>query len=218
MSAANSPEQGRGAFARQDNVAQETLALFDQWNTILSKWNKSINLVQRSSLEQFWTRHAADSWQVTDYIKGPISTAIDLGSGGGFPGLAVGIWLKQQGQGEVTLVESAGKKAAFLRTAAREMTLPVKIEARRAESLEPKPYDLITARAFAPLLPLLGYAERFYDENTQIVLLKGSSVPTEIEQAQSEFDFDYELFPSISDPQGYVLTLSRLRRLETTTG
>ena len=211
-------EQGRAAFARQDNVSRETLAAFDQWHAILSKWNKSINLVQKSSMEQFWTRHAADSWQVTDYIRGPVSTAIDLGSGGGFPGLAIGIWLKAQGQGAVTLVESAGKKASFLRTAAREMALPVTVEASRAESIEAKPYDLITARAFAPLLPLLGYAERFYGPQTQIILLKGSSVPTEIEQAKAEFDFDYTLFPSISDPQGYVLTLGQLRRKDNKTG
>ena len=210
-------EQGRASFARQDNVSHETLALFDQWNTVLSKWNKSINLVQRSSMEQFWTRHAADSWQVTDYIKAPISTAIDLGSGGGFPGLAVGIWLKLKRQGSVTLVESAGKKASFLRTAAREMALPVTVEAKRAESLEAKPYDLITARAFAPLLPLLGYVECFYGPETQIILLKGASVPQEIEQAKAEFDFEYNLHPSATDPQGYVLTLSHLRRRENQT-
>ena len=217
MPADNIAGQGRAAFARQDNVSPETLALFDQWNTILSKWNKSINLVQRSSMEQFWTRHAADSWQVIDHIKGPISTAIDLGSGGGFPGLAVGIWLKLQGQGMVTLVESAGKKASFLRTAAREMALPVSVEAKRAETIESKPYDLITARAFAPLLPLFGYAERFHGPKTQIILLKGASVAQEIEQAEAEFEFEYNLQSSVTDPQGHVLTVSRLRRRDNKT-
>jgi len=217
MAAGQTPEQGRASFARQDNVSNEILDQFDKWNTILSKWNKSINLVQRSSMEQFWTRHAADSWQVTDYIVGPIETAIDLGSGGGFPGLAVGIWLKLQGQGAVTLVESAGKKASFLRAAARNMALPVKVETERAEHLEPKPYDLITARAFAPLLPLFGYAERFYGPKTQIILLKGASIAQEIEQAQSAFEFEYRLHPSATDPQGYVMTSGHLRRRENKT-
>lgn len=204
--------QGRAEFAAQGNVSRETLGAFDIWHSLLVRWNASINLVQKKSLEQFWTRHAADSWQVTDYIPNNTIKAIDLGSGGGFPGLAVGIWLKQRGAGEVTLVESAGKKASFLRTAAREMGLPVNVEAKRAESLPSEAFDLITARAFAPLPRLLTYADRFSGPSTQLILPKGRQAPTEIEQAKSDFDFKFDSYPSISDPEGQILVLTDLKR------
>ncbi len=202
---------GRAVFAAQDNVSRETLAAFDIWFNLLTRWNASINLVQKTSLEQFWTRHAADSWQITDYIPDGTLRAIDLGSGGGFPGLAVGIWLKTQGKGGVKLVEAAGKKASFLRTAAREMDLPVNVAAKRAESLPNDPYNVITARAFAPLPKLLTYAERFTGPDTRLILLKGRQAPTEIKQARTDFDFNCDIFPSISDPEGHVLVLSDLR-------
>ena len=84
-------------------------------------------------MDDFWRRHALDSWQIWPHIPETASKFIDLGSGAGFPGLAMAIGCKAREQGDVTLVESAGKKTTFLRTVIRELSLPAFTSSERAE-------------------------------------------------------------------------------------
>ena len=197
-------------FAQEPGVTQEVLTDFDQWHDILTRWNAKINLVSQSALGDFWFRHALDSWQLTAHIPDSAKTILDLGSGGGFPGLALAMHCKHRGMGHVTLVESAGKKANFLRAVIRQLSLPASVEDARAENLEPKPYDIISARAFAPLPRLLEYAKPFWGESTKAVLLKGQSVNAEIYEAQEDWDLEFTLTPSQSDPEGSVLIVTNL--------
>ncbi|MGB6230791.1 MAG: RsmG family class I SAM-dependent methyltransferase, partial [Litorimonas sp.] len=92
---------GRDDFADESDVSHETLLAFDMWNRLLTRWNRSVNLVAQSTLSDFWGRHALDSWQVTRLMPKGAKTAIDLGSGAGFPGIALGIAFKDRNAGEV---------------------------------------------------------------------------------------------------------------------
>jgi len=199
-------------FARESDVSRETLADYQAWQALLLKWNRKINLVSPTALDDFWRRHALDSWQVWPYVPEKAKNFIDLGSGAGFPGLAIAMGCKAREKGHVTLVESAGKKTTFLRTVIRELTLPANATSERAEEIDPKPHDVITARAFAPLPRLFSYAQPFWGEGTIGLFLKGEAVQEELTLASKEWRYDVETIPSRSDATGCLLKITELRR------
>jgi len=184
---------------------------FQAWKDLLDRWNEKINLVSKAAIGDFWTRHALDSWQLWPLVPENTQSILDLGSGAGFPGLALAIGCKRAGQGHVTLAESAGKKANFLRTVIRELDLPAKVWADRAEKMPPQSFDLISARAFAPLPRLLTYAQPFWGQGTQALLLKGEKVHDELTQASESWIYHVYEFPSQSDSQGVILQISELQ-------
>jgi len=208
-------DYGRADFAAEDDVSRETLAAFDAWYALLSKWNRTINLVSPAAMSEFWERHALDSWQVVRHMPEGAKSAIDLGSGAGFPGIALGMAMADRGAGDVLLVESAGKKANFLRTVVRALKLPVTVSSERAENLPAKPYDVVSARAFAPLPRLLDYAEPFWGPKTVGIFLKGEGAGAEIEEARMRFAFDVQAHASRTSGGGKVLVMTGLSRLET---
>lgn len=197
-------------FAREPDVSRETFAAFQAWYGLLMKWNARINLVSSTAIEEFWERHALDSWQVWKHIPENAETIIDFGSGGGFPGIALAIGAQAKGKGRVTLVESAGKKANFLRAAIRELNLPASVQEGRAEDLEREFYDVISARAFAPLPKLLGHAEKHWGAKTIGLFLKGQGVNEELTDASKSWIYDVESFPSRSDASGVLLLVQGL--------
>lgn len=202
---------GAGDFAREPDVSRETFEDFQHWHSLLMRWNAKINLVSKSAIEHFWHRHALDSWQVWAHVPDSATRFIDLGSGGGFPGLALAIGCKHKAQGHVTLVESAGKKVSFLRTVIRELGLPAEVASQRAEVLPENVYDIVSARAFAPLPELLGYAERFWGAGTLGLFLKGQAVQEEIDAARKTRAFDVHMIPSRTDPDGVIVKLRTLK-------
>lgn len=202
-------------FAKVTGVSRETLQMYAEWENLLTHWNKSINLVQKGTLEQFWGRHAYDSAQICAHIPDQAKSCLDLGSGAGFPGLAVAIGLKQSGEARgahVDLVESNGKKCSFLRAVIRQLGLPAKVLQRRAENLPQTPYDVISARAFAPLPRLLDYAAPFWGTHTTGVFLKGRQYEGEIKQALYNYEFDTQVFDSLSSEDGKILVITGLKR------
>ena len=154
----------KDSFLSQTQVSRETLDKYEAWHSLLVKWNNRINLVAKSTLPEFWVRHALDSWQITPHFRDSDKVLLDFGSGAGFPGIAAAIALLGKDGSFVTLTESAGKKASFLRTTIRELSLPAQVHGGRIEDLKPFAADMITARAFAPLDRLLSYAEPFLTE------------------------------------------------------
>lgn len=197
-------------FADLPDVSRETFAHFQTYEALLAKWNNKINLVSPAAAKDFWGRHALDSWQLAALLPENYDTVLDLGSGAGFPGIAMAIACKVNGHGEVTMVESAGKKAAFLRTVIRELALPAKVWADRAEDMPTHPYDVITARAFAPLPRLLTYAHPFWGQRTTALLLKGQGVQEELTQAENSWIYNVTSTASRSGPTGVILQINGL--------
>jgi len=199
-------------FQEKTNVSRETLEKYKAWHRLLVKWNAKINLVAKSTLPEFWTRHALDSWQITPYLRETDKVCLDFGSGGGFPGLAVAIAQSNKAGSQVILTESVGKKASFLKTVSRELGLSAEIQSERIENLPDFPADVITARAFAPLERLLTYAEPFLTPTTQLLLLKGVAVDEELELARAQWTFESETVKSLSDEEGCILKLINVSR------
>ena len=200
-------------FARESNVSRETLEDYQLWHTLLLKWNRKINLVSPAALEEFWRRHALDSWQITPHIPSKAQNSLDLGSGAGFPAIAMAIDAKYRNTDHQNLmVESAGKKASFLRAVIRELNLPAKVTSERAEHLSAQPYDVISARAFAPLDRLFNYAQPFWGNETIGLFLKGENVDAEIAEAHKSWEYDVESIPSLSGATGCILKITGLRQ------
>jgi len=199
-------------FADHSNVPRGTLSDFIHWYGLLRKWNARINLVAPKEIDQFWRRHAYDSWQLNAHLPKKWDRLVDLGSGGGFPGLSLGIFSKQMGAGEVYLIESIRKKASFLKTVTRELGLPITVHAARIEAVLPLEADVLTARAFAPLPRLFDYATPHLKPTSVLILPKGESADKEIKDARAHWHFDVERFKSVTDPSASILRVMNLRR------
>lgn len=175
---------------------------------LLVRWQRTINLVAPSTLPQLWTRHVADSLQVQAAAPDALRW-VDLGSGGGFPGLVTAIVLADVADAHVHLVESDKRKAAFLRTAARETGAPATIHPIRIEAFTPEhraPVDAVSARALAALPILLELAEPFLAKGALGVFPKGESGATELTASGLDRRFTIEMRPSrLRDGSSLVL-------------
>ncbi len=205
---------GPAEFQRETGVSRETLDRFEQWRARLAEVNAHTNLVGRSTLEQFWHRHALDSWQVYQLAADAPRWA-DLGSGAGFPGLAIAFGLMGRGVPEpmVHLVESVGKKARFLSAVAEAAAAPVRVHPVRVEALAEIPeVDVVTARAMAPLPRLLGYVQPFVEKGAVALLPKGRNAKEELTLARKSWTFEAKVIPSHTDPEASILEIRGLHR------
>ncbi|HBK92033.1 MAG TPA: 16S rRNA (guanine(527)-N(7))-methyltransferase RsmG, partial [Parvularcula sp.] len=145
-------------FAAAFAVSAETMRRLEAYDACLLDWSVRHNLIARSTLEERWDRHFRDSAQLFALVPAQAKSLIDLGSGAGFPGLVLAAMGEARGL-EVTLVESIGKKAAFLTAAIEAMGIAnARVLPARIESLKVARPDVITARALANLPSLCGYA------------------------------------------------------------
>ena len=144
------------------------------YETLLRKWQAKINLVGPSTLDQIWWRHFADSAQLLAFAT-DARMWVDLGSGGGFPGLVLALLLKKTANAEVTLVESDSRKAAFLREVSRETSAPAVVLNQRMEALDIIRPDVVTSRALAPVASLTGAIRPWLDQGTTGLFLAGES-------------------------------------------
>lgn len=194
-------------------VSRETFQRLVLIVDLLAKWQKTINLVAPASLPQVWERHVADSLQLV--ALAPATTRwVDLGSGGGFPGLVVAAVLAERPQARVHLVESDTRKAAFLREAARQGALPVEVHAQRIEKAAPAlaaGCQVVSARALAALPKLLDLSAPFLAAGALGLFLKGKDVTRELTEAAKGWTLDIELAPSRTDADGRIVVVRSAR-------
>ena len=184
---------------------------------LLTEWQRTHNLVGRSTLDEVWTRHIADSLQLMEHAPANWREWVDLGSGAGFPGLVVAIASKEQSERHITLVESNAKKAAFLRTAIRETGVDATVANERIEVHAQKfgrKADVVSARALAPLPELVRLAEPYAKRDTPMLFLKGREYVHELKAASQSFDFDMIDSVSATDSEGRVLAIRNVRAKE----
>lgn len=203
-----------GCFPGSDRVSRETLERLRRHIDLLHKWNPTVNLVARGTLAEAWTRHVRDSAQALALAPDSPVHWLDLGSGGGFPGLVAAILLRELAPTcQVTLVESDGRKAAFLREAARVCDTNAQILIGRAETLAPQTADVVSARALAPLTDLCALAVRHLVPEGRAILLKGREHAAELQTARQQWAFTSTVRPSITDPAAAVVVLESLRHV-----
>jgi 16S rRNA (guanine527-N7)-methyltransferase len=205
--------RGPADFAAAFSVSRETIERLKTYESLLQRWQKTINLVAPSTLTQVWHRHFADSAQIVALAPPEPKSWIDLGSGAGFPGLVAAIMLPP-GKTRVTLVESDGRKAAFLREVARVVAVPVDILPERIEIAATRAslsgQQVVTARALAPLDALLTLAQPFFGPGTTAIFLKGRDAAVEVEVAEKKWKFDSTFVPSVTDADARLVIVRSL--------
>jgi len=206
-------EYGPAEFAAEFSVSRETNRKLEKLAALLQHWQRTVNLVGTASLARLWQRHIADSAQLVPLIPADARILVDLGSGGGFPGLVLAIMLAGRPGFRAHLIESDKKKAAFLAAAVGELGLPAEVHAVRIEFAPPFRADIITARACAPLPELFSYAARFWGPGTLGLFHKGKDCQRELTEARESWTFDAQFAPSRSDPSGTILMVRALERV-----
>lgn len=194
-------------YEDQLGVSRGTLDRLKIYKNLLEKWQKSINIVSRGTIDDFWNRHILDSLQISDYIIG--EKVLDIGSGGGFPGMVIAICTDFK----ITCIDSDTRKIVFLEEVARVTETSVEIIADRIENLKNTNFDTVCARGFAKLSALIPLVHK-YSRKSYGVFLKGKTVNEEIEEAQKKFKFKYELFPSKTNKSGNIIVVSEIEKIE----
>ncbi|MFZ2031223.1 MAG: 16S rRNA (guanine(527)-N(7))-methyltransferase RsmG [Vitreimonas sp.] len=210
---------GPEEFARDlgFHVPRETIQRLETHRRLLKDWSGRMNLVGPKELEAFWQRHALDSAQLVA-LAPQAKRWVDLGAGAGFPGLVVAAFVPGQPGAGVHLVESTGKKAAFLRAVTEGAGLPVKVFNQRIEDFGAGegPYEVVTARALAPLNRLIPYAKPILDRGAIGLFHKGADLDAELAAAKDVLGgalgskFRADVLESLSDPRGRIVRVTRV--------
>lgn len=202
------------AALRLTPVSRETESRLDCYLDLLRTWQAKTNLVSPSTLPSLWTRHISDSLQLLTLAPSAKSW-VDLGSGGGFPGVVLACALAENPGAVVHLVERNAKKAAFLREALRVTGAPGVVHLDDIGDIVDRiaePIDCVTARAVAPLHELIGYAERMVRRGARAFFLKGQDVEAELTAATKCWNIRPRLHPSVTGGQGWIVELDRIER------
>ena len=205
---------GRAEFERDLAVSHETAERLETYRALLAEWSARFDLIGPKELDRFWQRHAFDSAQLLSFAPGA-KRWIDLGSGAGFPGLVIACLLADTPGAEITLVESSTKKSGFLREVVRATETPVKVFAQRIEdftAMDRSRYDVVTARALAPLPRLIEHAKPILDRGAQGLFPKGASFDAELAAASKALragGFKADVLESKSDPRGRIIRITK---------
>jgi 16S rRNA (guanine527-N7)-methyltransferase len=192
-------------------VSRETIARLEQFAALVTKWTAHINLVSRQDARAIWSRHIVDSAQLFVATGRPVRHWADLGAGGGFPGIVIGLIAAELSPASrLTLVESDQRKATFLRTALREVGLAATVHAQRIENLDALGADVISARALTDLSGLIRLAVPHMSPDGILLFPKGRRADAEIAAARAEWTFDLGTQPSITDPEARILRIERI--------
>lgn len=209
----------RDAALTMFELSRAAIMRLDCFVDLLLNWQRRTNLIAPSTIPTLWTRHVADSLQLLDLVEAPLEKPrvwLDLGSGGGFPGIVIACALADVPGIQVHLVESNLKKAAFLREAVRATRAPGIVHAVRIEelarTLDGTRIDYVTARALAPLPDLLELAAPYLGPRGTGLFLKGRTAREELTLAEKSWTMTARLLPSATDPGGTLLILEALSR------
>lgn len=203
-----SPEWDEAAV--RAHVSRETGDRLALLAAELRRWQPIQNLVSPSTVENVWSRHIADSLQLAD-LAPDACTWVDLGSGAGFPGVVIAVATAERPRSHVHLIESNGRKCAFLRHAARATAAPVTVHHARIEAVAPGlagTADVVTARALAPLSKLLAWSQELLKSGALGLFPKGRDVAAELTEAENSWRFKAELLPSRTDSEARIVRVT----------
>ena len=193
-------------FTSQLNVSRETLDIFSVYGETLAKWQSKINLISGKTIDDVWKRHFLDCAQLHSLLPSGTKSILDIGSGAGFPGLVLAV----MGVKNVTLVEADSKKCLFLSEVVRRTGRHANIFNCRIEEFNGGYYDIITARALAPMDKLLSYINPHFGPRTKGIFLKGEQVNRELTKVKKQWKLKYKTIPSITSEGGSIIIVEKM--------
>lgn len=191
------------------NVSRETIEVLEQFQEMLLKWNAAINLISNDTAADTWRRHIADSIQVYNVVTQFEAEGhwVDIGSGGGLPGIVAAILDRNNSNFKFSLIESDKRKCAFLRQCGVEFGLNVAVYPQRIETVPIKNADVVSARALANLNRLISYAEDLSNGAGYYVFPKGKNWKSEIDDAKQNWCFDEKVIPSNTEENSAIVVI-----------
>ena len=196
------------------NVSRETMKKLSIFRAFLLEENQKTNLIAKSQKDKIWMRHIHDSLRILALLEGkePINI-LDIGSGGGFPGIPLAIATKNLDI-QYTLIESIKKKSAFLESARKLLDLSnVKVINKRVENLKNVEFDIITCRALAKLTQIFNYSHHLTKQNTIFLLHKGINIVDEINEATKCWFFEHELIKNKLEKNSFIVKINGLKKI-----
>ncbi|MDN5248636.1 16S rRNA (guanine(527)-N(7))-methyltransferase RsmG [Bartonella sp. TP] len=194
------------------NVSRETFEDLLYYEQEVLKWQKHINLISPNTVNDIWSRHILDSAQLYNYSKN-YDNCLDIGSGGGFPGVVLAILNKKKPKFHITLVEKLKKKTSFLQYIISTLALPAIAVAQRIENIaQQQKAQLVTARAVTQLTQLFELAEPIFANGAYALLQKGQNTEQELTQAYKNWTFDLKQHISCIEVSSIILEISNVKR------
>lgn len=195
------------SYLKSSIVSRENIHGFEEYKKLILKWNEKINLISKNTIEDFEVRHIIDSLQLANFINDLNIHIVDIGSGGGFPGIILSII----GVKKVTLIESDARKAAFLLQASLLSSNKIEVLNTRVEELNMK-CDIVTCRAFASLDRIFNFTKKFVIADKYLIL-KGEKSQSEIEDSKLNWKFDWKIHDSITSKNGKILEINKVEKI-----
>ncbi len=192
------------------DVSRETFERLAFYHDALVTWSKTHNLIGPKERAQIWQRHFVDCYQLVGQIDAK-SQIVDIGSGAGFPGLVMACSRSDGFNPSFTLVEPNAKRCAFLRHVSHKLDLNVTVVNDKIENISRETFDVVTSRAVANLTTLLKMGEPWLKNGAKALFLKGQTAEDELTEARHYWNFNLQIYPSRSDSNGVVLSLSEVR-------
>lgn len=203
------PEESFKLLNKHIPVSYETFECLNLYHDLLIKWQDKINLVGKDTLNDVWQRHFLDSLQLINFIPDKTKVIVDLGSGAGFPGMALAIY----GYKNIHLIDSDSRKVAFLREVARVTNTKISIHNCRIENNPIADVDIFISRALASLEKLFVLIEKSVSHGTICLFHKGKNYSIENKNALLNYQYDMAVTQSIADPYGVILKVSNIRKV-----
>ena len=197
-------------------VSRETKERLEVFVGQLLLWQEKTNLVSEQTLPLLWTRHVSDSLQLVA-LATEARVWVDFGSGGGFPGMPIACTLADKPGAMIHLIESNGKKAAFLREAVRATGVPAQVHQERVEKFGEscaETVHVVTARALSPLKTLCDQVFPLIARGALGVFPKGQDVEAELTEAAKYWSIQASIVPSVTDPAGGIIVMRGLKPLK----
>lgn len=193
------------------SVSRETLERLAGYARLIEKWTKKINLISSFSVSDIENRHIWDSAQVFFPTDG---RWVDIGSGGGLPGIVVAILAQDYKPPLSTvLIESDQRKCTFLRTCARELDLSIQVVSKRIEDAPQQNAEILSARALADLGRLLDLSVPHLAQGGTCVFMKGASWRAELERAREKWRFSCDETRSKTNSEAAILRIRDIERV-----
>ena len=192
-------------------ASRETVDRINQILGVLDVWRQKLNLIGPAEFDSIWRRHVFDSLQIVPLLTHH-KTVVDLGAGSGFPGLVVAAAFVGSDRA-VEMIETVGKKCAFLREVIQSCGLPATVAQCRIENAKVRSNDAVTARALAPLNRLLSHAEPWMSKGATGYFFKGQRWEEELTSARECWTFRHEAVANNSGGSGVILKVWEAQRV-----
>ena len=200
---------------KNQNVSRETLAEFDLFISMLKLGNERINIISKKTAkdEVIRERHIVDSAQIIEFVDLNSNIIIDIGSGGGMPGIVISIMTKNQKIPiEVRLYEKSHHKSAFLRKVSRDLKLNTKVIQENIFEAQNLKTGTIMARAFKPLPSILDLVCKNFSSYNNLIVFMGKNGEKILEETLINWDFDFEKKKSITNQDSFLLNIKNIKK------